>query len=89
MSISRRSAARRATPGLGFYGPVDQGLLLKRLGIETRAATLQEGADEEGHASIAAARDRLIGDGPTGMGTLFKAVGLSAPRVRELPGFER
>jgi SAM-dependent MidA family methyltransferase len=80
-------AARDA--GARIHGPIEQGMFLKRLGIETRAAALQEGADEVGRAGIAAALDRLIGDGPTGMGTLFKAVGLSGPGVRDLPGFER
>ena len=31
---------------------------------------------------------RLTGDGPTAMGSLFKAIGLSAPPIEQLPGFE-
>jgi NADH dehydrogenase [ubiquinone] 1 alpha subcomplex assembly factor 7 len=80
-------AARDA--GARIHGPIEQGMFLKRLGIETRAAALQGGADEVGRAGITAALDRLIADAPPGMGTLFKAVGLSAPGVRELPGFEQ
>jgi SAM-dependent MidA family methyltransferase len=80
-------AARGA--GARIHGPVEQGALLKQLGIETRAAALQANGSEEQRASIATALDRLIGDGPTAMGTMFKAIGLSAPNVKALPGFER
>ena len=55
---------------------------------ETRAAALQANGSEDQRASIAAALERLIGDGPTGMGTMLKAIGLSAPPVKELLGFE-
>jgi NADH dehydrogenase [ubiquinone] 1 alpha subcomplex assembly factor 7 len=84
-------ALGRAARGAGarIHGPVEQGRLLKQLGIETRAAALQANGSEEQRAGVAAALERLIGDGPTGMGTMFKAIGLSAPGVKELLGFAR
>ena len=84
-------ALGRAARGAGarVHGPVEQGMLLKQLGIETRAAALQTNGSEEQSAGVAAALDRLIGDGPTSMGTMFKAIGLSAPNVKTLPGFDR
>jgi SAM-dependent MidA family methyltransferase len=79
-------AARSA--GARIHGPIEQGMLLKRLGIEARAAALQANAAEDKRAGIQAALERLTGDGPTGMGSLFKAIGLSAPPIEQLPGFE-
>jgi SAM-dependent MidA family methyltransferase len=81
----------RAVRGAGarIHGPVEQGALLKQLGIETRAAALQANGSEEQRAGVEAALDRLVGDGPTAMGTMFKAIGLSAPNVKALLGFER
>jgi len=74
--------------GARIHGPVEQGALLKRLGIEARAAALQAHAEEEKRPAIAAALERLIGTGRADMGTLFKAIGLSPPQIAELPGFE-
>jgi NADH dehydrogenase [ubiquinone] 1 alpha subcomplex assembly factor 7 len=84
-------ALGRAARGAGarIHGPVEQGALLRQLGIETRASALQANGNEEQRAGIAAALERLIGDGPTGMGTMFKAIGLSAAQIKELPGFDR
>jgi NADH dehydrogenase [ubiquinone] 1 alpha subcomplex assembly factor 7 len=81
----------RSAKGAGarVHGPVEQGTLLKRLGIEARAAALQASADEDKRPAIAAALERLIGSGPVGMGTMFKAIGMSAPQIKELPGFGR
>jgi SAM-dependent MidA family methyltransferase len=84
-------ALGRAARGAGarIHGPVEQGALLQQLGIETRAATLQANGSEEQRAGVEAALDRLIGDTPTAMGTMLKAIGLSAPNVKALPGFGR
>jgi NADH dehydrogenase [ubiquinone] 1 alpha subcomplex assembly factor 7 len=78
--------AARAT-GARIHGPVEQGRLLKRLGIEARALALQAVAPEDKRAGIAAALARLAGTGPANMGTLFKAMAISAPRSGDLPGF--
>jgi NADH dehydrogenase [ubiquinone] 1 alpha subcomplex assembly factor 7 len=77
--------ARRA--GARVHGPVDQGIFLKRLGIETRAATLQTRTAEEKRSSVAVALARLTGAGTGEMGTLFKAIAFSSPRIETLPGF--
>jgi NADH dehydrogenase [ubiquinone] 1 alpha subcomplex assembly factor 7 len=78
-------AAQKA--GAGVHGPIEQGTWLKRLGIEARAAVLQADAAEPKCADIAAALQRLTGTGPDQMGSLFKAIGFSAPGIAQLPGF--
>jgi SAM-dependent MidA family methyltransferase len=78
-------AAREA--GARIHGPVEQGTFLKRLGIESRALALQGVAPEDKRAGIAEALTRLVGSGREHMGTLFKAMAISAPRDHDLPGF--
>jgi NADH dehydrogenase [ubiquinone] 1 alpha subcomplex assembly factor 7 len=78
-------AARAA--GARIHGPVEQGELLKRLGIETRASALQAVAPEDKRAGIAEAMVRLVSTGQANMGTLFKAMAISAPQSGDLPGF--
>ena len=78
-------AARAA--GARIHGPVEQGVFLKRLGIETRALALQEAAPEDKRAGVAAELVRLVDTGPANMGALFKAMAISAPRSADLPGF--
>jgi SAM-dependent MidA family methyltransferase len=82
-------ALARAAHGAGARvdGPVDQGTFLRRLGIDERTAVLTENAAEEKRPAIAAARRRLIGNGPNDMGTLFKAIGIASPQIELLPGF--
>jgi NADH dehydrogenase [ubiquinone] 1 alpha subcomplex assembly factor 7 len=77
-------AAREA--GARVHGPTTQGRWLKSLGIEARAAMLQAIAPESTRADIAAAVRRLTGTGPDQMGSLFKAIGFSAPAIVHLPG---
>ncbi len=83
-------ALRRAAEAVGarVHGPIDQGMLLMRLGIAERAASLQAAAPEDRRAGIAAALKRLTGTGPADMGSLFKAIAISAPQLQALPGFE-
>ena len=78
-------AARGA--GARVHGPIEQGTWLKRLGIEARAAVLAAHAAEDKRPGIAAALKRLAGTGPDQMGSLFKAIGFSAPEIAQLPGF--
>lgn len=69
--------ANAATQGSGkllAWGPINQGIFLKRLGIDARAETLNRGATETEQTDIAAALDRLIG--ATEMGNLFKVMAL-------------
>jgi NADH dehydrogenase [ubiquinone] 1 alpha subcomplex assembly factor 7 len=81
-------AARDA--GARVHGPVEQGIWLKRMGIEARAAILAAccGASDPNSDDAHAAFDRLTGTGPGQMGALFKVIAFSAPEIAQLPGFE-
>lgn len=73
--------------GTRTHGPVEQGVWLKRIGIETRARTLSAAVTEDKRGQIAADLTRLVGTGSTDMGALFKAMAISAPQITHLPGF--
>ncbi|MGA7810718.1 class I SAM-dependent methyltransferase [Bradyrhizobium sp.] len=81
-------ALSRAAEDVGarVHGPVTQGEFLKRLGIETRAVSLMAKASHEVSEDIANALRRLTEGGRTGMGSLFKVLGVSAPQLMSLPG---
>lgn len=79
-------ALARAAPGLTHSALTPQGTLLKRLGIDARAAKLAQnlhGAALETHQS---AHHRLTDAAE--MGTLFKALALVAPGAPLPPGFD-
>jgi SAM-dependent MidA family methyltransferase len=82
-------ALARAAEDLGarVHGPVPQGDFLRRLGIETRAASLMAKATPEVSEDIAGALKRLVGGGISGMGQLFKVLGISEPNLTTLAGF--
>lgn len=84
-------ALGRAASSLGaqVHGPVDQGAFLLTLGIERRATTLKQKASAEQAAAIDIALERLTAANKTGMGAMFKVLGLSNPGLPQLPGFER
>ncbi len=65
---------------------VAQGALLDALGIAARTAALARAAPDRA-AEIAAARDRLVA--PDQMGSLFKALALTAPGWPTPAGFEK
>lgn len=73
-------ALKRAVESMGAvgYGPIEQAELLRRLGIETRAARLKSRALPSAAEQIDAAVARLTGRGRTEMGSLFKAVAFAA-----------
>jgi SAM-dependent MidA family methyltransferase len=73
--------------GCRVHGPVDQATLLRRLGIEQRAANLKKVAPPDKAAAVDVALGRLTAGGQTGMGNLFKALGLSPRTMMTLPGF--
>ncbi len=75
--------ARQA--GIAAYGPVAQGDLLRRLGIEARAAKLQQKATPAQAEAINAALQRLTG--ADAMGNLFQAIALAAPESAKPAGF--
>ena len=81
-------ALARAAEDLGarVHGPVTQGEFLKRLGIESRAATLMAKANHEVSADISGALKRLTDSGRGGMGSMFKVLGISQPDLVSLAG---
>jgi len=84
-------ALRRAVEAMGVagYGPITQERLLRRLGIETRAATLKARATPTAAAEIDLALARLIDTGRSGMGALFKAVAFAHPSLGVPPAFDK
>jgi SAM-dependent MidA family methyltransferase len=74
--------------GTKTYGPIAQGVFLRRLGIEPRAQRLKENKDAKTRADIDAALARLIGDAPRQMGELFKAFAFTHPKFPAPPGFD-
>jgi SAM-dependent MidA family methyltransferase len=73
------AAAERA--GAAVLGPLTQGVFLRALGIEQRAAKLKAAAGAEQRAAIDAALARLSGSGRDEMGELFKVLVLADPRL--------
>ncbi len=71
--------------GASCFGPVDQGAFLKQLGIEARASTLAQSANDEQRAQIAAGFARLTGD--DAMGRLYKVLALAGARAVTPAGF--
>lgn len=78
------AAARKA--GAVPHGPVPQGAFLHRLGIAARAATLLRTANTAQKRDIEQAMRRLIE--PDEMGTLFKALAITAAGLPTPPGFD-
>jgi NADH dehydrogenase [ubiquinone] 1 alpha subcomplex assembly factor 7 len=78
----------RAAEDLGarVHGPVPQGEFLKRLGIETRAATLRAKVTPEVAEDISGALKRLTAGGRGGMGSMFKVLAISEPNLTSLAG---
>jgi SAM-dependent MidA family methyltransferase len=79
-------ALARAAEDVGAraHGPVEQGMFLKNLGIETRAQALMKNATEESQKLTTAGLARLTGPSPEGMGSLFKVLGISHPGIDAL-----
>lgn len=74
--------------GANLHGPLTQAEFLYRLGIEERAAVLRRSAPPDRRGEIDSALARLTDTGLREMGSLFKVIGLSAPHLNVLPGFE-
>lgn len=72
--------------GVRTHGPIEQGLFLKRLGIETRAVSLMGKSTPDVSASIASGLKRLTEGGRGGMGSLFKVMAISDPSITSLAG---
>jgi SAM-dependent MidA family methyltransferase len=80
-AVARRAMATGATA----YGPVPQGELLRRLGIELRLEQLARSATPEQRDALFSGCARLVE--PAQMGELFKALALTAPGASVPPGF--
>lgn len=80
-------ALGRAASAVGtrVHRPAEQGTFLRRMGIETRAATLAAKAAPEQQDAVFKAAARLIESGRGGMGSLFKVMAISDMTIRELP----
>jgi NADH dehydrogenase [ubiquinone] 1 alpha subcomplex assembly factor 7 len=74
--------------GARIHGPLHQGDFLRRLGIETRAASLKASAPPDKVNEIDGQVQRLTGTGARRMGMLFKVLGIGDPKLGVLPGFE-
>jgi NADH dehydrogenase [ubiquinone] 1 alpha subcomplex assembly factor 7 len=74
--------------GARAHGAVDQGSFLVTLGIDKRAAALRVDASPEVAAAVGVALERLIAPNQTGMGAMFKVLGLSDPSITILPGLD-
>ena len=68
------------------HGPVTQGLFLKRLGIEVRAAALVRNASDTTASEIVSACRRLVDNKQ--MGGLFKVMALTSHNQSTPPGFD-
>ncbi len=83
-ALARAAESMRAR----VHGPIEQGEFLYRLGIEQRATALKGGAPHDQAVAIQSALVRLTSTERTGMGRIIKVLGLSAPKLELLPGFE-
>jgi SAM-dependent MidA family methyltransferase len=74
--------------GATAHGPVTQRDFLLAMGIMPRLAALQRGAGTRVSAGLQVAVERLLDPTPTGMGSLFKALSITSPRLPPPSGFE-
>ena len=74
--------------GARVHGPIEQAHFLRNLGIDKRAAALTAYAPPDKAEEINAAVRRLLGEGRTDMGRLFKVIAVADPKLGDLPGFE-
>jgi NADH dehydrogenase [ubiquinone] 1 alpha subcomplex assembly factor 7 len=71
--------------GASVYGPLEQGIWLRQLGIGVRQLQLAKGKPADVAASIEQGVRRLTE--PHGMGVLFKVVAMAHPSLGPLEGF--
>ncbi|TCK28924.1 NADH dehydrogenase [ubiquinone] 1 alpha subcomplex assembly factor 7 [Ancylobacter aquaticus] len=80
-------ARAASAAGARAFGPIGQGMLLERLGLDDRAFRLKRAASEADREMVEAARLRLAGPDEGQMGTLFKALALVHPALDMVAGF--
>lgn len=84
--VDFNALARRAlATGARVHGPIAQGVLLRRLGIDLRLRQLASRATAEQRARLEAGRARLVE--PDQMGELFQAMAFTPPDAPAPPGF--
>jgi SAM-dependent MidA family methyltransferase len=84
--VDFESLARVAlSSGVHLNGGLRQGEFLYRLGLAERAAALSRGKEASEQNLIAAAVDRLAGEGAGKMGELFKLIAVSSPALDLMP----
>jgi NADH dehydrogenase [ubiquinone] 1 alpha subcomplex assembly factor 7 len=78
----------RGKHGRRIHGPIRSAIY--SFGSASTAGRRAEGARvaRDKAAEIEIAFSRLIGEGSTGMGELFKALAIADPKLGPLPGFE-
>jgi SAM-dependent MidA family methyltransferase len=69
-------AATRTSEGIEVWGPVEQEVFLKQMGVRQRAEQLMKGVDEGRAKEIDAAWKRLVDPGTNGMGRIYKAIAI-------------
>ena len=74
--------------GARIHGPIEQAKFLRNLGIEQRVKALTAYAPPEKVEQINGAIGRLLGEGKTEMGQMFKVIAIADPALGALPGFE-
>jgi NADH dehydrogenase [ubiquinone] 1 alpha subcomplex assembly factor 7 len=74
--------------GARVHGPIEQARFLRNLGIDKRIEALAAYAPPDKVEEINHAVARLLGDGKTEMGKLFKAIAVANPNLGDMPGFE-
>ncbi|MEM9198147.1 MAG: SAM-dependent methyltransferase [Pseudomonadota bacterium] len=79
-------AAAAVEAGAEVAGFAEMGAWLTALGLEARAAALTQAAPARAE-EIAGQTARLTEGGPTGMGSLFKILALTAPKAPPIAGF--
>lgn len=75
--------------GAATHGPATQREILLRLGLAERAEALARRAPDAQRETVLTGAERLVAQGRTAMGDLFKVLALSHPDLPMLPGFDR
>ena len=73
--------------GARVHGPIEQARFLRNLGIEKRVESLAAYSPPDKVEEIRHAMARLLGEGRTEMGKLFKVIVVADPNLGDMPGF--
>jgi len=87
-SASLLSPSPPAPAPVAVHGPVEQGLLLRRLGIDARLASLLRSATPKQAEALRIGHARLTGGGGGGMGRSYLALAIASSNLGTPVGFE-